>query len=161
MKIKLKLGDIDDMIFNLCGLGGTFDHLHDGHKLLIKTALKIGKKIAIGLATDELLCNKECLEQIESYDVRKQGIIDYVESLDVNYNKRVIIIPLSDPYGPAVTNPDIEVHVSSEETIDVSLKLNEIRDKNGLDKMILVAIPILKNKIGCKLSSTDIRKEIL
>jgi len=40
-------------------MGGTFDHLHDGHKFLIKTALLFSKKIVIGLATENLLKKKK------------------------------------------------------------------------------------------------------
>ncbi|MFX1574819.1 MAG: adenylyltransferase/cytidyltransferase family protein, partial [Promethearchaeota archaeon] len=36
-------------ILSQVGLGGTFDHLHEGHKFLLKTALSISEKIVIGL----------------------------------------------------------------------------------------------------------------
>ena len=50
--------------FNLVGLGGTFDFIHEGHQLLLQTAFQVGKKVVIGLSTDELLANKEYKEQI-------------------------------------------------------------------------------------------------
>ncbi|MHA2259846.1 MAG: pantetheine-phosphate adenylyltransferase, partial [Promethearchaeota archaeon] len=30
-------------------MGGTFDHLHEGHKLLLKTALSVSEFVEIGL----------------------------------------------------------------------------------------------------------------
>ena len=50
-------------MFELVGIGGTFDHLHEGHKLLVETALKISKKLMIGLTTDRLLGNKKFKER--------------------------------------------------------------------------------------------------
>jgi len=44
-------------------MGGTFDHLHDGHKFLIKTALLFSKNIVIGLATENLLKKKKSTPQ--------------------------------------------------------------------------------------------------
>lgn len=148
------------MSFNLCGLGGTFDHLHEGHKLLLKTAFKLGKQVAIGLASDELLKQKEFSQKLESYDIRLKHIMDYIKSLDPEYPERCIIIPLKDPLGPAITNPDIEIHVSSEETIETALKINAERERRGLKKMILVVIPIIRDNNGNKISSTEIRKEM-
>ncbi|MHA1821660.1 MAG: pantetheine-phosphate adenylyltransferase [Promethearchaeota archaeon] len=146
------------MIFNLCGLGGTFDRLHEGHKLLLKTAFKLGKKVAIALTTDEMLKDKEYRDLIEPFEVRKEHILEYIKSLGDDCLKRTIIIPLKDPFGPAITDPNLDVHVSSEETIPMALKINDLREKNGLKRMILVAIPIIKDKKGNKISSTDLRK---
>ncbi|MCP4760245.1 MAG: adenylyltransferase/cytidyltransferase family protein, partial [archaeon] len=57
-----------ELNFNICGLGGTFDHLHNGHKLLIETAFKLGKKVVIGLATDNLLKEKEYKNEMQTYE---------------------------------------------------------------------------------------------
>ncbi|MCP4760228.1 MAG: pantetheine-phosphate adenylyltransferase, partial [archaeon] len=137
----------------------TFDHLHNGHKLLIETAFKLGKKVVIGLATDNLLKEKEYKNEMQTYEVRKQKIISFVEDLNPDFSDSCEIIPLNDPFGPAITE-EIDIHVSSEETIQVAIKINKIREQKGLKKMILVAIPIIYDKKGEKISSTSIRKHI-
>lgn len=148
------------MSFNICGLGGTFDHLHDGHKLLLRTAFMVAKKVVIGLATDSLLNEKKFKEKIEPFETRKENILNFIESINPNYRKNCTIIPLSDPFGPAITDPTIEIHISSEESYKNAIKINELRHEKGLNKMILVIVPSVLNKNGTKISSTDIRKNL-
>jgi len=146
--------------FKLIGLGGTFDHLHDGHRLLLKTAAKLGEHVAIALATEELLKNKKYHDKLESYATRENNLRKFLEKeLNVSQDS-YIIIPLNDPFGIAVTEPKLEAHISSLETHQVSLKINEERIKKGLPPMILIIIPIINDSEGKKLSSTDIRSKI-
>ncbi|MFX1277295.1 MAG: pantetheine-phosphate adenylyltransferase [Promethearchaeota archaeon] len=146
--------------FGLVGLGGTFDHLHDGHRLLLKTAAKLGDHVAIALATEELLKNKKYRDKLESYAIRENNLRTFIEN-ELNISKdSYTIIPLNDPFGIAITERKLEAHVSSLETHQVSIKINEERIKNGLPPMILIIIPIVNDSEGKKLSSTDIRSKL-
>ena len=149
-------------MYKLCGLGGTFDHLnmHDGHKLLLKTAFQLAQRVAIGLVTSEFAKMKEFSQLIEPYHIREKNIMEYLKTLDPEYPHRCTIIPLHDSFGPAITDPDIEIHVSSEETYKVAFKINEIRAKNGLNRMIIVIIPLVLGEDGTRISSTKIRKKL-
>jgi pantetheine-phosphate adenylyltransferase len=151
-------------MYKLCGCGGTFDHLdiHDGHKLLLKTCFKLAEQVAIGLVSDEFAqkAGKQFSDLIEPYEVRKNNILKYIKTLDPEYPSRCIIIPLNDPFGPAITDPNIEIHVSSEETYQVAMKINELRAKNGVPRMIIVIIPLVLGEDGTRISSTKIRKKI-
>ncbi|MFX1397332.1 MAG: pantetheine-phosphate adenylyltransferase [Promethearchaeota archaeon] len=146
--------------FKVVGLGGTFDHLHDGHKLLLKTAVKLGDHIAIALTTEKLLGSKQFKQKLQSFEIREKNIRSFLENelqlKPENYN----IIPLNDPYGLAITDPALEAHVSSAETCDMALKINELRIKNNLPPLTLIVIPILSDPAGNKMSSTDIRSRI-
>lgn len=71
-------------------VGGTFDHLHIGHKLLLTaTALvldptpspKSNRRITVGITGDELLVNKKFASEVESWDVRQQKTADFLESI--------------------------------------------------------------------------------
>ena len=62
-------------------VGGTFDHLHAGHKLLLTmTALILdpepspGWSIAVGITGDELLKNKQYREVLESFEQRLSAV---------------------------------------------------------------------------------------
>ena len=62
-------------------VGGTFDHLHAGHKLLLTmTALVLnpepspGWGIAVGITGDELLKNKQYREELESFEQRLSAV---------------------------------------------------------------------------------------
>ena len=46
-------------------LGGTFDHLHDGHRNLLKRAASMGVHVFIGLSTDALLKSKKHRDKIQ------------------------------------------------------------------------------------------------
>ena len=61
-------------------MGGTFDHLHEGHKLLLKTALSISETIEIGLTSQKLLENKKFYSKLEDYQTRKENLESFVKS---------------------------------------------------------------------------------
>ncbi|KAI2463137.1 hypothetical protein F4781DRAFT_144840 [Annulohypoxylon bovei var. microspora] len=72
-------------------LGGTFDHLHPGHKLLLTAAvllLKVPEKGApqpcrfiIGITGDELLKRKKYAEYVQSWDERATNTIEFLSSI--------------------------------------------------------------------------------
>ncbi len=139
-------------------MGGTFDHLHKGHELLIKTALSISKKVLLGLTTENMLKNKKHFSKLEDYRTRENNIKKFVGSFtDL---KRIKIIELMDSDGPPINDPEYEGLVVSQETYPTALKMNEIRETKGFNPMIIIIIPILKNEDDKKLSSTSIREKI-
>ena len=139
-------------------MGGTFDHLHEGHKYLIRTALSISKKVFIGLTTQSLLKNKKFVSKIEDYKIREKNIKNFVSTFtDL---KRVEIIELNDPYGPPINEPEYEGLIVSQETYPVALKINKIRENKGFKSMIIIVIPMLKDKNNKILSSTSIREKL-
>lgn len=139
-------------------MGGTFDHLHEGHKFLIKISLSISNKVVIGLTTNELLKNKKYVSKIEDYETRKKKILNFVNTFaDL---KRVDIIELKEPYGPPINEPGYEGLIVSQETYPVALKMNEIRENKGFKPMIIIVIPVLRDKYNKKVSSTSIRENL-
>lgn len=142
------------------GLGGSFDHLHKGHQFLLETAFKLGKFVHIALTTEKMIKKKEYTEIYESFSLRQRNIKKYIEQDLQIPSQRYTIIPLEDPFGPAITSPELEVHISSLETYPVAFKINEKRIENGLNPLILVIIPFIYSESGEKLSSTQIRKKI-
>ncbi|MFW9946159.1 MAG: pantetheine-phosphate adenylyltransferase [Candidatus Odinarchaeota archaeon] len=140
-------------------MGGSFDHLHEGHKYLIKLALSLSKKVIIGLTTQILLKNKKFPSKIETYKTREENIKHFINKIaDIS---RVEIIPLKDPYGPPIHEPDYESIIVSQETYKTALKINEIRESKGFDPLIIVVIPIIKDQQNQKISSTTIREQLM
>lgn len=139
-------------------MGGTFDHLHDGHKFLIKTALLFSKKIVIGLTTENLLKKKKHAAKIENYKTREQNLKTFIGS--IGQLNRVEIIPLNDPYGPPVHEPEYEGIIASQETYKNALKINEIRESKNFTPLIIIVIPMIKDRNKNILSSTAIREKL-
>ncbi|KAF2709725.1 pantetheine-phosphate adenylyltransferase family protein-like protein [Pleomassaria siparia CBS 279.74] len=74
-------------------VGGTFDHLHIGHKLLLTMfAFVLGRSpssdadnvpncLTIGITGDALLKNKKYAEYLESWQKRQQAVHDFLSSI--------------------------------------------------------------------------------
>lgn len=139
-------------------MGGTFDHLHEGHKYLIATALSLSEKIVIGLTTESLLKNKKFFSKLEDYKTRENNLRKFIETItDLN---RVEIIELKDRYGPPVHEPEYEGLIVSQETYKTGVEINQIREKNGFNPLIIIVIPMIKDNNNKKISSTAIREKI-
>lgn len=145
-------------MLNLVGMGGTFDHLHEGHKLLIETALSLSHKVTIGLTTQEMLKRKKYASKIESYETRKKKIENFISGIaDLD---RVKIIELDNPYGPPINDPEYEGIVVSQETYKGALRINEIREDKGFTPLIIIVIPLIMGEENQRLSSTVIREKL-
>ena len=141
-------------------MGGTFDHLHEGHKLLLKTALSVSETIEIGLTTQKLLENKQYTLKLEDYTTRESNIREFIGSFtDL---KRISIVEIKnwEDMNKYAQDPEYEGLVVSQETYNNALNLNNNREEKGLDPLILIVIPLIKDKNNKKISSTAIRENL-
>jgi pantetheine-phosphate adenylyltransferase len=126
----------------------------------LKTALSISELVEIGLTSQDLLKNKQYASKLEDYQTRKNNLERYISTIsDLN---RVNIVeiknwPDMDEYAQ---DPEYEGLVVSQETYENALKLNENRYKKGLNPLVLIVIPLLKNNENIKISSTSIRESL-
>jgi pantetheine-phosphate adenylyltransferase len=141
-------------------MGGTFDHLHEGHKFLLKTALSISEFVEIGLTTQSLLENKEFYSELEDYQTRQEKLKDFVKTFTNLERINIVEIKNWDDMNRYAQDPEYEGLVVSQETYENAVKLSEIREKIGLKPLILIVIPIFRDKNNQKLSSTSIRKKL-
>lgn len=146
-------------ILNKIGIGGTFDHLHEGHKYLISTALSLSEKVVIGLTSDIILKNKKFYSKIENYQKRLEGLKSYLSK--ISDLSRVEIIKLEDSYGPPIHESDYDGIIVSQETYEGALKINQIREEKGFKPLIIVIIPLILDNNKKKISSTSIRATLL
>lgn len=73
-------------------LGGTFDHLHDGHRLLLSVAcLLCHEKITVGLTDGNLLKNKVLKELLESFEERKRAVQEFIEDVKPGISHTVTV----------------------------------------------------------------------
>ncbi|HID15622.1 MAG TPA: pantetheine-phosphate adenylyltransferase [Candidatus Atribacteria bacterium] len=135
-------------------VGGTFDSLHEGHKLLLKTCFKVGKKVLIGLTSDSLAKRKS--HYVPSFIQRKKEIESFLRKLGVL--DRAKIIMLEDAYGPTISDDKICTIVVSEETFIRALEINRIRRSRGLPPLRIVTVELVKDKDLRPISSAKIRR---
>ena len=146
--------------FSLVAVGGTFDRLHAGHRLLLAaTALVATDKVFIGVTSDKLLSHKKNKELLQPYGIRARDAVKYVKS--VNPALSVTCGPLVDPKVPplAATEPGFDAIIVSEETVPGAEEINAVRHSLGFEPLVIVVVGLLSSTSeGQKLSSTELRQ---
>ncbi|GLV32971.1 Bifunctional Phosphopantetheine adenylyltransferase - Dephospho-CoA kinase [Carabus blaptoides fortunei] len=146
-------------------LGGTFDRLHIGHKILLSEAiLCANEKVTVGVTDTPMLSGKTLWELIEPCGTRLEGVRDFVE--DVCPGLTYSIVPIQDPFGPTQSDPTMEMIVVSAETLRGGEKVNELRQQNQLNTLDinivdLVDCPDRQADEEAKISSSTGRMRLL
>jgi pantetheine-phosphate adenylyltransferase len=140
--------------FPVVATGGTFDEIHIGHIALLSRAFKVGKKVIIGVSSDEF-AKKRGKNLNHNYDQRVENLRKMMKKEFGNASYE--IAKLDGDFGPAVTTGDIGALVASSETIAKGRLLNEMRIKRGLKSVEVITVELVKAEDGSPISSTSIR----
>ena len=130
-------------------VAGTFEGVHRGHEAMLAKAFEIGEKVLVGLTSDDFV--KTYKENVSDYGLREKALRVWLDSH--GYGKRYEIVPINDPFEPAVSQTDIDALVVSEETRIRGEELNRIRVQHGLQPLELVIVRIVTDASGKKISS--------
>ncbi|KAK3909819.1 Bifunctional coenzyme A synthase [Frankliniella fusca] len=157
----------DDKIFDNVVLGGTFDRLHTGHKILLSEAvLRCRRKMTVGVTDASMLKSKYLSELIEPCEDRMSHVLEFLQEVDPNIEYNVV--PISDPFGPTKDDPTFEVMiVVSEETLKGGLKINEVRAQKSLNPLAVHSVNLLvtsnkqEQEEEDKVSSGNLRLRVL
>ncbi len=135
-------------------MGGTFDHLHLGHKQLLKKAFDKGESVFIGLTSDEF-ARREGKIIDQNFEERKRILESYLRT---NFpGRRYEISELKDRFGPAIFTEKIDAIAVSEETLPAVEIANRRRRDLGLPDLKVEIVPMSLAEDGSKISSTRIR----
>lgn len=137
-------------------LGGTFDHFHKGHRAMLDKAFTIGKKVTVGIATEELYKDKMLSKEIEPFSIRKKSVRDYLASKSWLYKAK--LIAFSDFKGPLDTKKNASAIVVSRQTLPNALRINRLRVENNLPPLKTVVVGDVLAQDGKMVSSERIRK---
>lgn len=137
-------------------VGGTFDHLHKGHKKLLDTAFSLAQKVTVALTVKDFSQHKEIAQAILPYDIRYQELLAYLEKK--NFIKRASIFPLRDIYGIARDDKTLDSIVVTKETYNNAVKINKLRLAHALPRLNIIKVPYIKSSDGRIITSTRIRK---
>ncbi|CAB4390182.1 unnamed protein product [Rhizophagus irregularis] len=141
--------------FDHVAVGGTFDHLHAGHKILLTmTAWITGKRLICGVTDDIMLRNKKFKEQLESIDTRITGVRQFLETIRRGLNYEVV--PIYDAYGPTIIDAEIQAIVVSQETNSGANSINDERVKKGFQPLHISIIEVISSS-NPSLSKDDLK----
>jgi len=136
-------------------IGGTFNPLHKGHKLLIDKAFEVAGKqgsVFIGITTGEIVKGKQ---DIKPFEERKKAVEQYL--YEKGFIERAIVKPITDKYGPSIEE-EFDAIVVSPETRKAAEKINEKRKQNGKKPLEIIQTPFVLAEDGCPISASRIRK---
>lgn len=143
-------------LYDTVAVGGTFDRLHAGHRLLLTAAAwSCCSHLRIGITSAKLLTNKKHSNLIASTDQRARNAVNYAKLVNPSLD-RVTTSILTDSAGPAAVDPTINALVVSAETAPGAKSINESRTQAGLPPLALVVVDVLRTPQS-KLSSTALR----
>lgn len=141
--------------FAAVAVGGTFDHLHIGHKLLLTLAAFVCRtRLIVGVTGPELLKNKKHAEAMDSYKVRDDAVRKFVGY--VSPGLEIYTEEINDIYGPTGTVEQIDALVVSHETRSGGSAVNQYRKSKGWKELVIVEVGLIGGE--AKVSSTDFRK---
>jgi phosphopantetheine adenylyltransferase len=125
-------------------VGGTFDRLHAGHRLLLAaTALAATERVFAGVTSDALLASKKRRELLEPFSLRAAAAETYTRRVRPCLSVRTGA--LRDPKEPtqAELDPDMRALVVSRETVRGGEAINEGRQGRGLAPLALVVVGLV------------------
>ncbi|MCL7387407.1 MAG: phosphopantetheine adenylyltransferase [Thaumarchaeota archaeon] len=140
--------------YNRVCLGGTFDVIHYGHLALLLTAFRSGKKVTIGVTSDELAKKLGKTHDVRPYNERMNNLRKILEKYD--WIDDATIVKLDDPYGPAVTDAIMEAIVVSPFTAFRALEINTIRTESLMKPLDVIECPLILAEDGKPISSSRI-----
>ncbi|GLE01616.1 hypothetical protein PINS_up010450 [Pythium insidiosum] len=137
-------------------LGGTFDHLHNGHKKLLSLAVSVCRRhLIIGITSEAMLRNKAHADLIESLETRQRNVLAFVKFLKPSLHVEFAV--LQDPFGPAIQVDGPAGLVLSTETLPALPKIESLRRERGLRPLTAY---VCRRTDASTLSSSFIRERL-
>lgn len=143
-------------MYRVVAIGGTFDSLHRGHRELLREAFAVGRKVMIGITSDDFARSLHKPHKLDLYIRRKKDLERLLSTWGVLSRAR--IVPLHDRYGPTVMVSGIDALVVSRRTVKTAYEINAKRKANGLKPLTINPIDLVLAEDKRPISSTRIRR---
>ncbi len=142
-------------------VAGTFDGLHKGHVAVLTRAFAEGEKVIIGLTSDAYIQKFKATSTIydlpstiSPYEQRKQILVDWLQK--ESFLQRSTIVPLDDPYGPALTE-QFDALIVTTDNKKRGEEINIKRKEKGLSEVALIEVPLVPAEDLNPISSSRVR----
>lgn len=144
--------------YKTIGLGGTFDHFHNGHASFVEFAAGLADRLVVGITDPELTKFKPWQETIQPYFKRAQSVHRFCQRYQIKHQ----IIRLIDPFGPTIEpGAKIDALAVTESTIAGGDKINEIRRGMKLRDLPIHIHKLLEDEDGKTLAAFRIRSGVV
>ncbi len=141
--------------FEAVAVGGTFDKFHRGHRALLLKAFEVGKRVLIGLSSDEFARELRKPHSVASYEQRLNNLENFLKNHE--FSDRSQIVTLHDPYGVTLSEDCVEAIVVSKETEFTAHEINDKRRAKGLEPLEIIVIDMVPAENHTPISATRIR----
>ena len=131
--------------FSKVSVGGTFDRLHAGHRLLLAAAAlatHLEGTLYVGVTGEALLANKSDKNKIQPYDARAANAERFLESVWC-FKTKIETGPLDGSPPLASTVEDMRALVVSRETLAGAEAVNAQRRDLGFPPLTIVAVGVV------------------
>ncbi len=137
---------------------GTFDHLHEGHKVFLRAAFS-HDVVLIGLSGDSLLAGKSQQALIESYSKRKDTLVAWLATEGHKEGTDYEIRRIETPLGFACEEENADAILVTADNEGVAHAINQERAYLGNKPLTLRYCELLYDTEG-KVSSSKIRNSL-
>ena len=138
--------------FRRCLVGGTFDRLHAGHRLLLDAAQTAADFVEIHITSDAMAEQKS--DHIQSFETRRESLLDWIQQ---HAPHRASVHQLTDVHGPAPSHPKADCIVATPETRGQCDRINEKRLAGNLPPLAVLEVGHMMDINGEVISSSRIR----
>jgi len=141
-------------------LGGTFDHLHNGHKSLLQAAFSGSDFVLVGLTSDKFAnANHKYKSNLESFRDRKAELKNFLYAN--NFLERAKIDEIQDEVGTSLKYEDLGAIYCTPDTRDSAEKINKRRAMRALSALKVFEVPMVMAEDTLPISSERVRRGII
>src|SRR5438034_4309091 len=146
-------------MYNIVVIGGTFDHLHEGHKEFLRFAFQNSRNVLIGLTSDTYAGTiKQYASHLQAFFEREKAPKRFLEGEGVL--SRVAIAQIDSVFYPKEwENLPIDAVIVTKDTFKGAQRINEDRKRKEFSPLDIVMVPMFELQQAMT-SSTATRKRL-
>lgn len=128
-------------------VGGTFDHLHAAHKLLLHMSLFISsQRLVVGVVADKLLASKAHSRLVEDIGTRLGRVNKFLKRCGPGETV-LDVVEIEDAAGPTAWDAEITALTVSRETLAGGNDVNRIRREKGLGELDMFVVNVISSRV--------------